>query len=382
MVVTTQNLKDDKGPKILAVVWTLTSFTLMMVVARVFIRLKMLKNFGIDDYLIVVAMALGLAYCGATTASVYYGFGKHMVEVEEHGNLVMAMLLNNVSFLLGILSFTIPKIAVTSMLTRIMNPGLIQKIILWTLVSTAAAVSCICIVILFTMCDPPRALWTPALQESGEATCKSTWMLINYAIFTGAISASVDLYLAIYPMTVLMKLQMSLRKRVALSAALGLGAIAAAMAIVKCTQLHGLADKSDYTYGTADLILWTNIEANVVAIASCIPTLQPLLEIILGKRTLGSYSNGNSGGYKKQSSNWNASSNDRSKRSAARKDDLAITNVESQESILGSDGGKNGHVQESSNEIHMSPIAIRRTDNFTVDYESRPQAGDSTHGSW
>lgn len=48
-------------------------------------------------------------------------------------------------------------------------------------------------------------------------------------------------------MTVLMKLQMSLRKRLALSAALGLGAIAAAMAIVKCTQLHGLADKSDYT---------------------------------------------------------------------------------------------------------------------------------------
>lgn len=116
MVVTAENLSDDKGPKVLAVVWTLTSLTLLMVVARVFIRLKMLKNFGFDDYLIVVAMALGLAYCGATTASVYYGFGKHTIVVEEHGNLVMAMLLNNVSFLLGILSFTIPKIAVTYML--------------------------------------------------------------------------------------------------------------------------------------------------------------------------------------------------------------------------------------------------------------------------
>lgn len=29
------------------------------------------------------------------------------------------------------------------------------------------------------------------------------------------------------------------------------------MAVVKCTQLKGLADKSDYTYGTADLVLWT-----------------------------------------------------------------------------------------------------------------------------
>jgi hypothetical protein len=38
-------------------------------------------------------------------------------------------------------------------------------------------------------------------------------------------SATVDLYLALYPMVVLMNLQMSLRKRIALSAALGLGAM-------------------------------------------------------------------------------------------------------------------------------------------------------------
>jgi hypothetical protein len=84
-----------------------------------------------------------------------------------------------------------------------------------------------------------------------------------------------------------MKLHMSLRKRIALCAALGLGAVyvssiamisltnthsASAMAVVKCTQLKGLANKSDYTCmfftqvhlykltyldGTADLVLWT-----------------------------------------------------------------------------------------------------------------------------
>ncbi|CAI7585723.1 unnamed protein product [Penicillium pancosmium] len=400
MVVTAENEHESKGPTILAVLWTLTSLTFLIVSARVFIRLKMLKMFGADDYLIVVAMALGLAYCGATTASVVAGFGQHQVIVLQDPSLdlSMAMLLNNISFLLGILSFTIPKIAVTAMITRIFNPGLVQKIILWTLVSVAAAVSCICIIILFTMvwkdielcpfpiavaneskCDPPRALWTPELVQTGQATCKSVWMLIDYAIFTGAVSATVDLYLALYPMLVLMNLQMSLRKRIALSAALGLGAIAAAMAIVKCTQLHGLADKSDYTYGTADLILWTNIEANVVAIASCIPTLQPLLEIILGKRSLGSYSNGNSGGYKGSKTQWNAT-HERSKRSIPRKDDLAITNVESQESILRADNDKDTPAPESNNDFPMS--AIRRTDNFTVEYNSKSHARDDRTGSW
>ncbi|KAJ5728131.1 hypothetical protein N7493_004461 [Penicillium malachiteum] len=372
MAVTAENEHDSKGPEVLAVLWTLTSVTFLLVSARVFTRLKMLRNFDIDDYLIVVAMALGLAYCGATTASVANGFGQHQVVVESNPNLDLpkALLLNNISFLLGILSFTIPKIAVTFMMQKIFNPKLAIKIIMWTLVSTAAAVSCICIIILFTMCDPAAALWTPSLAESGKAKCKSTQMLIDYAIFTGALSAAVDLFLAFYPMSVLMKLQMSLKRRIALSAAMGLGVIAAAMAVVKCTQLHTLGDKEDSTYATAELILWTNIEANVVAIASCIPTLAPLLEIILGRRTLGSYS-GRKEGYKGSNGTQYNTPYERSKRPTVRKSDMA-TEVESQESILLSDGGKDNNRGTDGQNIHMSPIEIRRTDDFTVDVEYDP----------
>lgn len=184
MALTVDNENDDKGPKILAVLWTLTALTFLIVSARIFIRIKMLKNFGIDDYLIIIAMILGLAYCGVTTAGVAHGFGKHAIKLSQY-DLEMAILLNTVSFLFGILSFTIPKIAVTAMLARILNPGMVQKIWLWVLVGTAAAVSCICIIILFTMCDPPEALWHVHLVQTEGATCKNVWMLVDYAIFTG-----------------------------------------------------------------------------------------------------------------------------------------------------------------------------------------------------
>lgn len=184
MVVTAENLNQDKGPKILAVLWTLTALATLTVAARIFIRLRMLKAFGIDDYLIIVAIILGLAYCGTTTAAIAYGFGKHAKALSQH-NMEMAILLNTVSFLFGILSFTVPKIAVTAMLNRILNPGLAQKIWLWGLVGTATIVSCICIIILFTMCDPPKALWLVHLAMEGKATCKSSWILVDYAMFTG-----------------------------------------------------------------------------------------------------------------------------------------------------------------------------------------------------
>lgn len=184
------------------------------------------------------------------------------------------------------------------------------------------------------------------------------------------------------------------------------------MAIVKCTQLHGLADKSDYTceslydpyyppmysqrltnqktvlltlscgpskYLPYLLVMQSNplfsgsIEADVVVIASCIPTLQPLLEIILGKRAMGSYSQGKSDQFK-NSSNF-PSSFHRSKQSKTH-DDLGFTNIdnqESQESILPTDDqGKNSH-----------PLGhIHRKDDVIVEYELSPPQSRPGYTPW
>ncbi|KAL4950176.1 hypothetical protein BDW69DRAFT_197487 [Aspergillus filifer] len=366
------NASDDKGPKILSVLWGLTGVTAVICAARMFIRGKMLRNFGSDDWLISFAMATSIIYCSINTANIAIGYGKHAWVLEDK-TVETASLLNSIGFLFGIISFSVPKLAVAAMLNRIMNPSFLQKTIIWSLTGLGATISGICIIVLFTMCDPPRALWQTSLVAAGEATCKDVWILVDYAIFTGAYSAFIDLYLAVYPATVLMKLHMSLRKRLALTAALGLGAIASAMAIVKCTQLKGLADKSDYTYGTADLVMWTNVETNVVIIASCIPTLQPVLELILGKRKLSSYS-GSKNRYKGSQPLHDYSYSQSKASKTPRTKDMTLTGVESQESILRDDG--NGGTP-----MHT----IRRTDNVTVEYENGPANGGAVQtgrGSW
>jgi hypothetical protein len=191
------------------------------------------------------------------------------------------------------------------------------------------------------------------------------------------------------------------------------------MAVVKCTQLKGLADKSDYTC-TLDALFppqcarrrftdignlqtapptsssgpstpplpilaapptipcQTNspsVESDVVIIASCIPTLQPVLELILGKRNLSSYSNSRNkykGSHQLHDYSYEASK-------PPRKTDTTITGVGSQESILQDnthDGRRNGNGGD--------PLrAIRRTDDVTVEYErSPPVAGVEGRGSW
>jgi hypothetical protein len=49
-------MNQTKGPRILGVFWAFFSVSVVMVSARLYIRARMLRNIGLDDYIIVAAM--------------------------------------------------------------------------------------------------------------------------------------------------------------------------------------------------------------------------------------------------------------------------------------------------------------------------------------
>ncbi|KAE8355926.1 hypothetical protein BDV28DRAFT_155050 [Aspergillus coremiiformis] len=354
----------NKGPGILAVIWSLTGVTTIFVAIRIYIRFFMIRNAGTDDYIMLGSLFLTLSNAGMTTANVRMGYGKHQKYLEE-STVERIILINTISFAVGIASFTVPKFAVTSLLTRILIPSRAQRIWLWSLLGITAAVSLTCIFVLFNQCDPPRAAWERRLAREGQAKCHDMWILIKIAILNAVLSAFVDFYLAIYPSTVLMKLHMPLGKRLALCAALGMGTVAAAMAIVKSTEFPDMASQDDFTYDTAELVMWTIVESNVIILASCIPTLQPILDLTLRGapfRTRGPQ--GKETNYNSAFHFTGVKTNRRSDRSA--------THLESQESIL-DEHQKNSH-----------PLgAIIRTDDVSVEYNSRStQNLPDRHTTW
>ncbi|KAF5856734.1 hypothetical protein ETB97_006787 [Aspergillus alliaceus] len=354
MATTTHHDLENKGPTTLAVMWSLTGITMIVVAARIFIRSRILRSLGADDHLILVSTAFGIIYVATSTADVIAGYGKH-TSVLSDNTLERVMLLNTISYVFGVFSFTLPKFSVATLLTRLLNPGLRQRIVIWTLIGLATAAACVNIVLLFTLCDPPEAMWKIKLAG---ASCKDAAILIYYAIFTGALSGLTDLYLAIYPSTVLWKLQMPLPRKLAISAALGLGAIASAMAVVKCTQLKNLGDRIDYTYSNVELSIWTNVEANMVVIASSIPTLHPLLKAIKVKFAYHRSSLSQSR-YKKDMIPLNSQALDQSKKSKPVRSHFVTTvNVDSREGILPADDEQKGR----------RPFQIRCTDEVTVEY--------------
>lgn len=95
---------------------------------------------------------------------------------------------------------------------------------------------------------------------------------------------------------------MNRKKKVALCGALGIGSMcvsridglscrddantltrATVVAVYKTTRLPSLAS-GDFTFSTSDLVVFTIAEGGTIIIAACIPVLQPLLEMLTGKR--------------------------------------------------------------------------------------------------
>ncbi|KAI4663737.1 uncharacterized protein J4E78_004155 [Alternaria triticimaculans] len=302
---------------------------------------------------------------GLTIAAVQAGNGRHFSVLSDEQKSG-AILYTLAGFPPGIFSFGIPKLAVVALLTRITNPSRKHRIFLWAMTGGCLLILFGCVIIIFAQCTPSRSQWDFSVQ----GTCWSPWILIYYAIVAGTISAVVDLYLAIYPAVVLYGLQINLKKKIALSAALGLGSIAAAVAVYKSTRLPALASP-DFSYDTADITIWTSIEGNSIIIGACIPTLQPLFDRIFGRGIFGS-SRGEQGpsGYRSRSRSGVklATIGSKTLRSAKQHGKSGVSETtlghDSQDSIL-SPVFRNG-----SEESKVEPNSgITRTQHLTVEYE-------------
>ncbi|KAL0943430.1 uncharacterized protein CTRU02_201316 [Colletotrichum truncatum] len=370
---------QDKGPAIIIICWVVTAISTCFVLGR--------------------AYFCGYISTALSTIAVSYGNGKHMtlLSVEQQQG---AILWTTAAFCPGIMSFGLPKLAVVSLLTRLMNPGKYHKWFLWWMAIWCQLTLFVTAGLLLGRCMPARSLW----DFSIEGTCFDVSILVAYCIYAGAFSAFVDVYLAVYPAIVLFRLQMATKKKVALSCALGIGSISGIVAIYKTTRIPSLGSK-DFSYDTSDLVIWTVVEGSTIIIASSIPVMQPLLELILrrnpfssakgSKQTPQYYEDYGSQSKSKSRGGGNIELGQRKPKSKP-KDDLGLTIVESdsQENILTppinqnhqtsvSLGAPTFRSNRSDSSQHSADGKIIRTDLVSITYEEQGQVHNtSTSNGW
>ncbi|KAL8852448.1 MAG: hypothetical protein Q9221_002678 [Calogaya cf. arnoldii] len=272
--------------------WVMVSISMVFVVGRMYSRAKLTKNVWWDDWCICAALLIDLAVSIIWSVYAGKGYARHMYYLSPP-QLSHAGELNAISRSLCVLGIGIGKISVAFLIERFAGPSKWRR---WLLrfVSISIAISAIITVALFyAQCSPVRAVWDKGLVKAGMATCWDPVPLSTWNQVIAGYWAFLDFALAIIPVDIIWKLQLSTRKKVGLSLLLSAGIFAGICAAVKTSKIPiTVSGQIDITWMTIELLMWGGIEMNVIIIAACIPTLRPLILVLLGRPSGSQYRNG------------------------------------------------------------------------------------------
>lgn len=121
-------------------------------------------------------------------------------------------------------------------------------------------------------CLPVSAVWDE--EERKTAKCFTKEQLLQVILAQGIISAISDFVLAAYPGLILIRLKMSIRKKVGLWLLMGLGCITGVCCVVR-NVLNWTNESQDSTWDSIPNWMWRTLEVNFGIAAACLPALYP-----------------------------------------------------------------------------------------------------------
>ncbi|KAF2708167.1 hypothetical protein K504DRAFT_534812 [Pleomassaria siparia CBS 279.74] len=270
---------DTNAPIILAITASFFAASTLAVLLRCYVRVRMLKGFGIDDWLMVVAMIFAAATFACFVLETQYGMGKHfMVLVADPTALKTVAHILYFHSLIIMIGVSIVKISIAYFLLRL-SPRRSHQIFLYGVIVFIVALTITCAMTLVFQCIPVQAAWDASLRPppfgTGTAKCYSNVIFRNLGMMNSAFNIITDALFATLPVPLIWSLQLNVRTKLSLIAILSLGWFACAAAIVKAIQQFHILEDLDWTYRDS-FSVWNFIEFTIGILAASLPTLKPL----------------------------------------------------------------------------------------------------------
>ncbi|TLD19192.1 hypothetical protein PspLS_10016 [Pyricularia sp. CBS 133598] len=254
----------------------LLSIVILVILLRVYVRAWMVRELKADDYLIFAAAAFNVAIFGVSMRAVSYGFGKHiwkvaMTPMEMFEAFAKIYPLTIPFAVLFKMSFILTKLSIVVALLRVFGTDqLLRNVMITTAVVSTAATFSVMMIYVF-QCSPVQAGWD--LHLVFDARCFSIVTLSQVGSWVIIVT---DLIFCLFPMPYLWRLNMALKKRIALIAIFAIGLIACV-----ATVMRFLASTNkllvDSTYEGAKALGWSYVESSLGIICASVPSLAPLL---------------------------------------------------------------------------------------------------------
>ncbi|KAL3470890.1 hypothetical protein BJX99DRAFT_238582 [Aspergillus californicus] len=260
-------------PMFLIVMSLLLFLSVVTVSLRLYCRVFRVHKTGTDDYLIVVALAVTIGMGVMNGFHVAVGTGQHLSDLPLEKILVPTLKHWYVYQLIYPITIGFVKFSILAQYYRIFEVKAfrIQVIVVGVFVLLYTV---ICIFVNAFEChSKPWRAWDPNFPEG----CNS---LPATYFSTAAITIFTDLVILVMPLPQLLKLNLTRRRKYALIAIFLTGTFASAASIARLNALYKYTVTKDVSYDAIQILLWSQIEANVAIISASAPSLRPLFHRI------------------------------------------------------------------------------------------------------
>ncbi|KAJ4987855.1 hypothetical protein SVAN01_06585 [Stagonosporopsis vannaccii] len=262
--------RDDLGPFLNVVTWVLLITSALAVVTRLITKRALRRRVDVDDVFVILALITSIGSGASVSIQVANGLGREYSTLDEI-QIEAYLKAEYANKILYITTLALAKLSIISLLMiltasdkhRHLGLGLTGFIALWGLVSVIAT---------SFQCGRTH----PWRTSNRERDC------IDFIAFwqgMGVINMLTDLALILFPVHVIVTLQMSIAKKVTILTFFGARSLDIIATAVQMAYIDGFASPNP----TRHLWKWTLITQIIECITiltSCVPYLRPLLESI------------------------------------------------------------------------------------------------------
>ncbi|OXV07189.1 hypothetical protein Egran_05048 [Elaphomyces granulatus] len=277
---------DNIGPNIVISGTIVTMLALVTVLVRIYVRVVIVRNFGLDDWCMAFTMLLSVVGYGVVVQEVKYGAGRHLVYLSPQ-TAKTGLLLNFVTQPIYLYASLFVKISIGLFLLRFAKDKkyrvFIKSVNMFMALYTTA-----CFFTIVFQCENIRSLWDTTVKRN----CFPPSTLLGLSYTNATLNILTDLTFALLPAIMLRNLKVNKRTKASLICILGLGLFACVAAIIKFFKLSQYGKEGDFLWDSTSLTIWIVVETNTGIIAGSLPALKPIFKKVLQSYGSGSRSYG------------------------------------------------------------------------------------------
>ncbi|KAK0739922.1 major facilitator superfamily domain-containing protein [Apiosordaria backusii] len=281
----------DRGPAVLAVTAATLILASVFVAARMVSRIGIVRRFGADDYIMVLAWLITLFLSLSIIFGTKKGLGRHGKNIEDWELPGLRMCEYVFSILYNPALMATKSSVLVFYLRLAKNTQKILRMASWGVLGVVNLAGVILTFMNIFQCNPVAAAWDVNVNP---IRCIP---LLTEFICSAPVNVTTDLAILALPIPVLTSMRLPPRQKIILILTFSLGIFVTIVDVVRIYYLQKAIDVTalssssnrnamfgqspSFSWNASLSLMWSAVEVNVGITCACVPTLKPLIVRIL-----------------------------------------------------------------------------------------------------